>query len=103
MRPAGRAVNWPRAASPRRTHMRRMTPATVLIVLIFGTASVLAWQAYESAQSHRRSAVRVLDDYAQFAGWEFARLSQAKLQDAVGDWGHAVAASPASSPLPTPQ
>jgi signal transduction histidine kinase len=87
--------------------MRRLSPATVLIALIFGTASVLAWQAYQSAQSHRRSAERVLTDYAQFAGWEFARLSQSKLETAVAEWGHAVHASssaaPSSGPLPSPE
>src|SRR6185295_3025708 len=61
--------------------MRRITPATVLILLIFGVATVLAWQAYQSALSHRRSAERVLNDYVQFAAWEFGRLSQASLED----------------------
>ena len=68
--------------------MRRITPATVLIVLIFGVASVLAWQAYDAARSHRRAAGRLLDDYAQFAGWEFARASQATLENAFRAWGH---------------
>jgi signal transduction histidine kinase len=81
--------------------MRRLTPATVLIVLIFAAASVLAWQAYQSAQSHRQSAERVLNDYVQFAGWEFARLSQASLENAMSQWGQPVAAS-ASSPLWAP-
>src|SRR5215207_3378030 len=76
--------------------MRRMTPATVLIVLIVGAASVLAWQAYDAARSHRRSAERVLDDYAHVAGWEFARLAQGAIESAVKDWSSVGDASAAS-------
>jgi signal transduction histidine kinase len=68
--------------------MRKITPATVLIVLIFGAASVLAWQAYDAERSHRRAAERLLNDYAQFAGWEFARAAQAALEGALRQWGH---------------
>lgn len=70
--------------------MRRITPATALILLIFATASVLAWQAYQSARSHRQSAERVLNDYVQFAAWEFVRLSQAGLDDAMAQWAQPV-------------
>ena len=69
--------------------MRKITPATVLIVLIFGAASVLAWQAYDAARSHRRAAERLLNDYAQFAGWEFARAAQTSLEAALRQWSHA--------------
>jgi hypothetical protein len=69
--------------------MRKITPATLLILLIFGVASVLAWQAYDAATSHRRAAERLLDDYAQFAGWEFARAAQASVEGALRQWGHA--------------
>jgi signal transduction histidine kinase len=72
--------------------MRKITPATLLILLIFGTASILAWQAYDAARSHRRAAERLLSDYAQFAGWEFARASQASLEGALRQWGHAACA-----------
>ena len=72
--------------------MRRITPATVLILLIFGAASILAWQAYDAARSHRRAAERLLNDYAQFAGWEFARLTQGTLENALRDWSHAACA-----------
>jgi signal transduction histidine kinase len=81
--------------------MRRLSPAMTLIVLIFGAASVLAWQAYASAQSHRRSAERVLNDYVQFAAWEFGRLAQAGIQDAVNDWAQPVASS-STLPLTAP-
>jgi signal transduction histidine kinase len=81
--------------------MRKVTPATVLIVLIFGTATVLAWQAYESAQSHRRSAERVLNDYVQFAGWEFERLARASLEDAISQWALPVACD-STAPLMSP-
>jgi signal transduction histidine kinase len=77
----GQALHWRR--------MRRVTPATVLIVLIFGVASVLAWQAYDAARSHQRSAERLLDDYARFAGWEFARAAQSTFESALRAWGHA--------------
>ena len=70
--------------------MRRFTPATVLIVLVFGAASVLAWQAYQSARSHRQSAERVLTDYVQFAAWELERASQASLEDAIAQWSQPV-------------
>jgi signal transduction histidine kinase len=70
--------------------MRKFTPGTVLIALIFGAASVLAWQAYESAKSHRQASERVLHDYAQFAGWEFVRVVEAGLQDAVMQWSQPV-------------
>ena len=81
--------------------MRRVTPATVLIVLIFGAASLLAWQAYDAARSHRQSAERVLGDYVQFAGWEFARLAQSSLETAMRDWSQAGTALDASA-LPSP-
>ena len=70
--------------------MRTIKPATVLIVLIFGAASVLAWQAYVSARSHRQSAERVLNDYVQFAAWEFVRLSQGSLKDAILQWSEPI-------------
>jgi signal transduction histidine kinase len=82
--------------------MRRVTPATILIVLIFGAASLLAWQAHDAARSHRRSAERVLDDYVQFAGWEFARLAEAALTGALREWSQAGAAPP-SPGLPSPE
>jgi signal transduction histidine kinase len=70
--------------------MKKFTPGTVLIALIFGAASVLAWQAYESAKSHRQASERVLQDYVQFAGWEFVRVVEAGLHDMVTQWSQPV-------------
>jgi signal transduction histidine kinase len=73
----------------------------VLLVLTLGVACALAWQAHQAARSHREAAERVLQDYAAFAGWEFARAARRELDAAFDRWLQVISCA-ASGPLPEP-
>jgi signal transduction histidine kinase len=55
----------------------------LLLLLTLGVASVLAWQAYQSARSHEQVANGVLHDYVDTACWEFARRANTALDTAI--------------------
>ncbi|HKS56837.1 MAG TPA: HAMP domain-containing sensor histidine kinase [Steroidobacteraceae bacterium] len=65
----------------------RWQSSFVLLAASAVLTSVLAWQAYESASSHRRLAERVLHDYADLAATEFSRRTTAY----VGNYGVVIA------------
>ena len=70
-------------------------------MLTLGIACALAWQAHQAARSHREAAERVLQDYAGFAGWEFARAARRDLDAAFDRWLQVINCA-ASGPLPEP-
>jgi signal transduction histidine kinase len=64
----------------------RLTPVMVLLLLTLGLTGVFAYQAVDSAASHRRTAEATLDDYAMFAAWEFSRLTRKELEYYLWDY-----------------
>ena len=85
----------------RRVRNTHLTVTIVLLVLTLGVACALAWQAHEAASSHREAAERVLQDYAGFAGWEFARAARRELDSVFDRWLQVINCA-ASGPLPEP-
>ena len=51
---------------------RRSTPTIAILVLTAGLAGFLAFEAWDAARSHRKTAEGVIRDYASFAAWEYS-------------------------------
>jgi len=86
--------------SPRR--ISRLGIVMALLVLTLGVASALAWQAHQAARSHREAAERVLQDYAEFAAWQFSRAARQGLDASLAQWLGIVACSVQTGRLPAP-
>lgn len=54
-----------------------------LLLMTLLLAGLLAYQAHDAARSHRDAAEAVLQDYAAFATWEYARRVQATIRNAT--------------------
>lgn len=63
----------------------RSAAIVTVLMLTLVIAGALAYQAQQAARSHRATAENVLRDYATFATWELARVSQRALYDALGN------------------
>ncbi|HVL66523.1 MAG TPA: HAMP domain-containing sensor histidine kinase [Vicinamibacterales bacterium] len=66
--------------APRRS---RSTLIVVLLIATLAMTAALAYEAQQSARSHRQTAENVLRDYARFAAWELARLGRTQVLNAV--------------------
>ena len=67
--------------------LQRRSRSTLIVVLLIATlvlATALAYEAHQSARSHRATAESVLRDYAAFATWELSRLSRQQLLTVLG-------------------
>jgi signal transduction histidine kinase len=53
----------------------------LLLAVSFGATALTAWQAHRAAGEHRRSAERLLREYAGFAAWSYTRHAE----DALGE------------------
>ena len=65
---------------------RGRSRSTFIVVLLFATLALtatLAYEAQQAARSHRATAENVLRDYSTFAVWEFSRIGQQQLLDAM--------------------
>jgi len=51
---------------------RRSTPTIAILVLTAGLAGFLAFEAWDAARSHRKTAEGAIRDYASFAAWEYS-------------------------------
>lgn len=58
---------------------RRSTLVVALLILSLALVAVLAWQAHDTALSHRAAAESVLRDYAALAAREFVRRATAEI------------------------
>ena len=67
-------------ASPPRS---RSTLIVVLLVATLSLTAMLAYEAHQSARSHREAAENVLRDYSKFAAWELSRLGRTQLLNVV--------------------
>src|SRR5437870_4471277 len=64
----------------------RRTRSTVLIGLLIASGvvtAVLALESYRAVNSQRAVARGVLQDYVEFAGWEFSRVAEQRLAAAA--------------------
>src|SRR6185436_19971901 len=50
----------------------RTRPLVAILLVTVGLAAFLAYEAFDSAKHHRATAVRTIQDYANFAAWEFS-------------------------------
>lgn len=63
------------------THRSRSAFVAGLLVVTLGLAAVLAYQAQDSARSHRAAAESALQDFAAFAGGEFGHRVEKTLDE----------------------
>src|SRR5687767_10181471 len=62
---------------------RRSSPTIAILVLTAGLAGVLTHQAWSAAHWHRTAAEGAIDDYAEFAAWEFSLSVKEDLYEAL--------------------
>jgi signal transduction histidine kinase len=62
---------------------RRSSPTIAILVLTAGLAGVLTYQAWSAAHAHRTTAEGAIDDYAEFAAWEFSLSVKEDLYEAL--------------------
>ena len=67
-------------SAPRRS---RSTVIVAMLVATLALTGMLAWEALQSARSHRATAENVLRDYSKVAAWEFNRLGRQQLLNAM--------------------
>ncbi|MBV9774436.1 MAG: HAMP domain-containing histidine kinase [Gemmatimonadetes bacterium] len=80
----------------------RSTYTVALLLLTLVLAGVLAYEAQESARSHRATAERTLRDYAGFAAFQFARYAKQGISSTA--WTELAPAEQVSGdPLPPPE
>ena len=53
----------------------------LLLVAVMAVMSVAAYQAQDAVRSHRRTAVRLVRDYASFGAWTFAQRAGSAMQE----------------------
>ncbi|MDQ3697803.1 MAG: HAMP domain-containing histidine kinase [Gemmatimonadota bacterium] len=70
------------------SHLAARAPRTalpvVLLLLVLVLVVALAYKALQSDRSHRAGALRTLQDYAEFATWEYGIRAQRSLLTAIG-------------------
>ena len=62
---------------------RRSSPTIAILVLTAGLAGILTHQAWSAAHMHRTTAEGAIDDYAEFAAWEFSLSVKEDLYEAL--------------------
>jgi signal transduction histidine kinase len=67
------------APAPPLARFSRARLLVLLLLMTAGLASVLTYEAYDAARSHRATTERVLTDYATFAAWRVLEAGKAEL------------------------
>src|SRR5919202_590139 len=83
---------------------RRSSPSIAILLLTAALATVLAYQAWDAARSHRATAEAALRDYASFAAWEFSIAAKEELYQTLvsifGPVAHQKPLPPGARPAP---